>query len=98
MLRRHVLQQLDVNELLLRGYPTRGISCVRARRALAPRPENCDGRPDLAPCGADRFCCGETCCSSGESCCPQIDPSTGAITSYVPGAMVPAVSVIDMPQ
>ena len=54
----------------------------QSEACTGPPPENCDGRPDLAPCGADRFCCGGACCSSGESCCPEIDSSTGAITSY----------------
>lgn len=54
----------------------------QSEACTGPPPENCDGRPDLAPCGSDRFCCGGACCSSDESCCPQIDSSTGAITSY----------------
>ena len=47
-----------------------------------PPVTSCTNRPNLDPCGPDRFCCSEQCCGADEFCCPEINGATGEITGY----------------
>ena len=60
---------------------TAGLECVIGE-CPGPPVESCANRPNLEPCGSNRFCCSGSCCDETSFCCPVIDRATGAITGY----------------